>query len=329
MESSAVRETGFKPGVAVIVSFLVLLGVAALPDAGVKVDSADTAAAPGDSGCGPRVPPGWMLGWGDDLQPMPEPGPTDWLAAHHETGQSFEVFVNALPNRPDENRSALVLQPLGHFGHPGAPSPEQLKHFAEAYFGMEVQVYPAMDLAQVDVTSRRQPGLLHPQLLTADLLDLLRANLPEHAFCYVGITMEDLYPGENWNYVFGQASLRDRVAVYSFVRYFPAFWGEASDDPTLVLRRSLKVLAHETAHAFGILHCTAHHCVMNGSNHLGESDSAPLHLCPQDLRKLQWSVGFDVVERYRRLAKVYRELGLVDEAEWVERRIERLGIRSP
>lgn len=305
-------------------SVLVLCGAAWLPisetAAGADMDSSQRI----ESAAAPDVLPEWMFGWGEDLRPMPTPGSSDWLSAHYESGQSFESFVNAMPNRPDDERSTLVLQPLGRFDHPGAPQPEQLKRFAEIYFGMEVQVYPAMDLAQVEITSRRQPGLRHPQLLTGDLLDLLRANLPEHAFCYVGITMEDLYPGENWNYVFGQASLRDRVAVYSFVRYFPEFWGEENGDPTLVLRRSLKVLAHETAHAFGIRHCTAHHCVMNGSNHLGESDAAPLHLCPQDLRKLQWSIGFDVTERYQRLAEVYRDLGLGDEAAWVERRLQSL-----
>ncbi len=175
------------------------------------------------------------------------------------------------------------------------------------------------------MVSGREPGLRRRQLLTGDLLDLLRANLPEHAFCYVGVTMEDLYPGPDWNYVFGQASLRDRVAVYSFVRYFPEFWGEELSDSTLVMRRSLKVLAHETAHAFGLRHCTARLCVMNGSNHLEESDSRPLHLCPQDLRKLQWSVGFDVHERYRRLADLYLELGLVDDARWIDRRLEHIG----
>ncbi len=189
---------------------------------------------------------------------------------------------------------------------------------------MPNQVLPTVDLNHVTVTSRREPGLSRRQLLTGDLLDLLRANLPEYAFCYVGITMEDLYPGPDWNYVFGQASLRDRVAVYSFVRYFPEFWWEETPDPTLVLRRSCKVLAHETAHAFGLRHCTAHLCVMNGSNHLEESDSRPLHLCPQDLRKIQWSVGFDVVGRYRRLADLFRELGLDDDAEWIARRLEHI-----
>jgi len=49
---------------------------------------------------------------------------------------------------------------------------------------------------------------------------------------------------------------------------------------------------------------------MNGSNHLAESDARPLHLCPVDLRKLQWSIGFDVVERYRRLLDFCRQEGL-------------------
>ncbi len=228
--------------------------------------------------------------------------------------------------REEETRSVLVLQPIGRFDHPSAPPVEILRRFTESYFGMTAQVLPAVNLDHVDLTSRRVADLRRPQLLTGDLLDLLRRNLPEHAFCAIGITMEDLYPGPDWNYVFGQASLRDRVAVYSFVRYVPAFWGEDTDDPSLVLRRSCKVLAHETAHAFGIRHCTACLCVMNGSNHLAESDSRPLHMCPNDLRKLQWSVGFDVVERYRRLAELYREIGFEDEAAWIDRRLRHIAI---
>ncbi|MEX1309734.1 MAG: archaemetzincin [Candidatus Sulfomarinibacteraceae bacterium] len=265
--------------------------------------------------------PMWAVDDGRDFDPLPTPAPGDWLDVHHEFGQSFAGFVRSGSNRPNETRSVLVLQPIGRFDHPSAPPIETLRRFTETYFGMTAQVLPAINLDHVDVTSRREPGLRRPQLLTGDLLDLLRRNLPEHAFCSIGITMEDLYPGPDWNYVFGQASLRDRVAVYSFVRYVPAFWGEDTDDPALVLRRSCKVLAHETAHAFGIRHCVDRLCVMNGSNHLEESDSRPLRLCPNDLRKLQWSVGFDVVERYRRLAALYREIGLDDEAMWIDRRL--------
>ncbi len=269
-------------------------------------------------------PPAWATDpWGD-FDPLPTPEPGDWLSVHCESGQSFETFVRVDPNRPDAERSALVLQPLNSLNVPDAPNPEVLRRFAEIYFGLETVLFPSIDLDTVSIRSRRQPSLRHRQLLTGDLLDLLRANLPEDAYCYVGITMEDLYPGPDWNYVFGQASLRDRVAVYSFVRYLPSFWGESQRDPLLVLRRSLKVLAHETAHAFGIHHCIECSCVMNGSNSLAESDTRPLHLCPEDLRKLQWSVGFDVVERYRLLADFYEANGLDDEARWVGRRLDHL-----
>ena len=60
---------------------------------------------------------------------------------------------------------------------------------------------------------------------------------------------------------------------------------------------------------------------MNGSNHLAESDARPMHLCPVDLRKLQASIGFDVVVRYRRLLDFHLNAGFRDEAAWLTRRI--------
>jgi archaemetzincin len=78
----------------------------------------------------------------------------------------------------------------------------------------------------------------------------------------------------------------------------------------------------------GIEHCIWYRCLMNGSNHLAESDARPLHLCPVDLRKLQWSVGFDVAERYRVLCDVYRRAGFGDEAQWMEKRIQAIGARD-
>jgi hypothetical protein len=49
-----------------------------------------------------------------------------------------------------------------------------------------------------------------------------------------------------------------------------------------------------------------------------------MHLCPVDLRKLHYSIGFDPVERYRRLLALDRELGLEDEARWLERRLQQV-----
>ena len=178
---------------------------------------------------------------------------------------------------------------------------------------MPVVVRPPLDLGTAQITSRKNPYGGQQQLLTTDILALLQQQLPADAYCMLGITMIDLYPDPAWNFVFGQAALRERVGVYSFARY--------EGDP----RRSCKVLAHETSHMFGIEHCIYFRCVLNGSNHLAESDARPMHLCPVDLRKLQWSVGFDVMERYRRLSSVAKKAGFRDEAEWYGLQVQRCG----
>ena len=82
---------------------------------------------------------------------------------------------------------------------------------------MNARLLP-LGLGRARIASRRNPWTGQAQFLTSDILDLLRARLPDDAFALLGITMVDLYPDPNWSFVFGQASLRDRVGVYSFAR---------------------------------------------------------------------------------------------------------------
>jgi archaemetzincin len=63
---------------------------------------------------------------------------------------------------------------------------------------------------------------------------------------------------------------------------------------------------------------------MNGSNHLQESDSRPLSLCPVCLRKLQSNIGFDVVVRYHRLQQFYRNVGFNFEQDWITKRLKKI-----
>jgi archaemetzincin len=260
------------------------------------------------------------------FEPIPKPGPHDWLAVHDESGQTFEQFKASRPNRPTQARRTLYLQPLGAFAAERSPSIESLSEFASAFFALEVKALAPILLGQGAFTTRRNPYTHHAQLWTGDVFEFLKGRLPADAFCILAITMEDLYPEPSWNFVFGQASLRERVGVYSFARYDPAFYGEprTGGEGVLLLRRSCKVLAHETGHLFGLAHCVHFHCLMNGSNHLAESDRRPLHLCPVCLRKLHWSVGFDPLERYGTLERVNRALGFVHEAEWLSRRVQAL-----
>jgi archaemetzincin len=259
-----------------------------------------------------------------EFEPIPKPGPHDWLAVHAEPGQTFAEFKASDPNPPTESRRIIYLQPLGEFAADRSPPIEKLRRFASAFFAMNVKAVPPVSLSKTKFTTRHNPNTGNLQILTGDVLSFLKARVPADAFCVLAITMEDLYPEPSWNFVFGQASLRERAGVYSFARYDPAFYGEprGPNYEALLLRRSCKVLAHETGHMFGLAHCTFFNCLMNGSNHLAESDCRPLHLCPVCLRKLQWRIGFDVLERYHVLEHVTRTDGFTDEADWFSRRIK-------
>jgi archaemetzincin len=262
----------------------------------------------------------------NDFPPVPVPGPGDWLAVHREPGQTFGEFRRSQANRPDARRRSIYLQPLGEFPEQYSPSLEKLREYAASFFQMEVKVLPPVSISASGFTSRTNSMTGRRQILTVDVLRWLKGRLPADAFCLLGITLEDLYPDPSWNFVFGQASFTECVGVYSFVRYDPAFYGQArgKDYEKLVLRRSMKVLTHETGHMFGLAHCIYFRCVMNGSNHLQESDQRPLHLCPVCLRKLEFSVGFDVVKRYEALAQFDRQAGFDDEAAWLTRRVEKI-----
>jgi archaemetzincin len=255
--------------------------------------------------------------------PLPQPGPNDWLASHPEKGQTFGQWQREPHNVPGE-RKVLYLQPLDDV----AAQPqflEKLRTFTAAYFGIEARLLPPLRLDHSRLRHRQNDLTRTYQLHTADILNTLRPRLPADGYALIGLTLTDLYPDDAWNFVFGVAELKDRVGVYSFNRFDPAADPFNRTDlrqrEETILTRSCRVLAHEIGHMFGIRHCTAYACVMNGSNHLEESDAQPLHLCPVDLRKLQASVGFDPRVHHRKLRDVLSTLGMKREAQWYERRL--------
>lgn len=274
----------------------------------------------------------------DAFSPLPPPADGDWLAEHAEPGQTFDQYVASRPNRPDEVRSTIVLLPIGALPKQRSPDIEVLADYVRTYFSMPVRVLPERSVAEIGATQR---DVEHPdgaQLLSTDILTYLANNLPHDAYALIGLTVRDLYPADSWNFVFGQASLRQRVGVYSFARYHPSFYeyddGHRHGDRTpeairqLILRRSLNVMVHELGHMFGIQHCVYFHCVMNGSNSLDESDRQPSHLCPMDLHKLMHATSLDPVKRYRALQGFYTEHGLSREATFVDRRLRTIAPRS-
>lgn len=255
-----------------------------------------------------------------------KPAPGDWLAAHPEPGQTVEEYRAILPQvKPRPTQKALAILPLGTFGEK-APDLEILRGYCAAFFAMETRVLPGVALEQVPAKRRINRNSQNRQLLTTDLLKWLPGVKPADCYALIAVTMEDLYPDEAWNFVFGQAMLQGGVGVFSFARYDPAFYGEAAESGSaeLMLRRSGKVLTHEMGHMFGLRHCVFYECLLNGSNHLGETDSRPMHLCPVCLGKLQLGAGFGVLSREMGLLKFYEKQKFKPEADWMRRRVLKL-----
>lgn len=89
-------------------------------------------------------------------------------------------------------------------------------------------------------------------------------------------------------------------------------------------RECMATMLHETMHCFGLDHCTLWRCLMNstaGGDEAEDLDGGYMHLCPMDLRKMQLACGFDIKERFERLAACYSSLGWDADASWVEKRL--------
>ncbi len=260
------------------------------------------------------------------FEPMGKPGLSDWLANHTEEGQTYDDFRRSRANLPRGKRKIIYLQPLGDFTLKKSPPLEKLKEYTSIFFELPVKVLPKISWEEKGFKTRINSSTQRRQILSTDILSFLKKRLPSDAYCMLAITMEDLYPKESWNFVFGQASLKGRVGVYSFCRYSPDFEGKewTSNSERILLKRSLKVLTHEIGHMFNVRHCIYYKCVMNGSNHLKEADSRPIFLCPVDLRKLHKSIGFDIKDRYVKMKTFLDRENLKSDAQYLQERIRRV-----
>lgn len=251
------------------------------------------------------------------FEPMLDPGPSDWLAHHPEKPQSFDDYLRADKNVPNPQRRVIYLLPVGAFPAT-APPFAQLADVVHAFFMLEVKTLPAVKVGDVIAKTRVNDDTKKRQLLAPDVLGWLRKRLPDDAFGLIAVTMEDLYPEPSWNFVFGMASLQERVGVQSLARQDPAFFGEPRPAgwQTLARRRATWTLVHEISHMFGLTHCTYWRCVVAGANSQEESDRSPLHACPVCLRKLHAAIKFDPAAREDALAAVFGRLGIDNEAKW-------------
>jgi len=245
------------------------------------------------------------------FKPMGKPEAYDWLGSYNERGQTFDEYLESIPTLPTIERKTIYVLPIGKF------TPQQRKiiditaGYLEAFYDLQVRTMRSQPIKR-PLNAKDQRLLKYskaPQIRTGYLMDeVLKPQLPNDAAALIAFTSDDLYPDETMFFVFGQASLEDRVGVWSLARLDD----NAGYDKFLL--RTLKIAAHETGHMFSMRHCTKYECVMSGTNQLAETDRRPIDACPECMAKVCWLSEITPVARYKRLAEFCRSNGLFKEA---------------
>lgn len=108
------------------------------------------------------------------------------------------------------------------------------------------------------------------QLDAREALEVLFRDRARDALVEINITSVDMYE-EDKPYVFGLASLTDRVAIVSLARI--------DDDDERLPRRLGKLVLHEAGHALGLHHHEDLACVMRQDATVASLDTAPDEPC--------------------------------------------------
>ncbi len=185
--------------------------------------------------------------------------------------------------------------------------------------------------------TRINPYTDQPQYLIANLtaaLKKMQGKRHNHRELFsIGTTMVDIYPGPQWNFVYGEASIDEGIGIYSFARFDPLFPHSSpetlqkactQEEQVLILRRAVNTYLHEVMHLFGLEHCIYYLCLMNGANCENEMDGQLMYLCPICLKKMYLSFGKEVyhlIEIYRGLLDLSKRVGFEEEANWYEKRL--------
>jgi archaemetzincin len=231
----------------------------------------------------------------------------DWLIDHPETGQTFKEYIHTKPLGQTETRTKLYLAILSNLDSIQMSIALQTKEYLSIFYQCETELITLkVDYSAIPEKYYRNNEKEEIQVLTDFFLKkLLVDNLPADAFAMIGCTTYDIFPDPQWNFVFGQASLNNRVGVWSMRRL-----GNPTEYPDMLdkaILRNLKIASHETGHILSMKHCIYYDCIMNGSAHISETDNKPVYLCPVCLGKVDYNRHFALQDRFQKLETFWTE----------------------
>lgn len=180
--------------------------------------------------------------------PLPETKEGDWLSMHKE-GQNFNAYVKSNPICKDSIHKNIFLIPLGSFDATEMQLLQKTKEYVALYFQMNTILLAPITDTTIPSFARRQRGNQWEQLLSSYILDSILIKIkPDSALMFMAFSKKDLYPKDDWNFVFGQARLKQRVGISSIYRLQNEQAAEQQNNFTKTLIRLCKVSSHELGH---------------------------------------------------------------------------------
>jgi len=237
---------------------------------------------------------------------------------------SFHKYQAEQALRPTRDRHTVYLCPLGRMTYRMRKRTRQVREFLQVYLTLPVAMLEPAPVNGRPVRTVIVGGRAVRQYEAADLKEhVLVPRLRPDALAMMGITAEDLYSTQvDWDCVGNLTATGRGLAVCSLARLFPEFHHAA---PTARAERrgldlGFRMVADAGVGMLGPTPCRKYYCIMNQAKYTSMRE--PLHLCPDCLRKLRWSLGFDLIRRYQALRRFYCRLGMMDEARWVLERLK-------
>lgn len=245
---------------------------------------------------------------------LTEPKKGEWRFEHNEKFQTFEIYKSQNPKRLSDSQNVIYLKPIGQFTDLQNKALELTRQYLSIFFQTETILLPCMPDTLIPKRVKRLRENNNLQILAPYVLDTLLINqVPKNSIAYMAITAKDLYPKNEWNFLFGLASYTRRVGVSSIYRLQNK--NLDSSNFILCLKRLINVSSHEIGHMFTFHHCIAAKCVMNGSNSLHETDLIPNRLCGECQKKLFWNIRYNNKKRLRELCSFFETNNLQKDYE--------------
>ena len=248
-------------------------------------------------------------------KPLPKPG--EWLYIYDEHGETFREYKKSKPHKAAKDSQIYICE-LGKFECEKKKILMDTIMYIQAFYGRPVVLYSKINFKDIPDRAYRYDGR-NIQIQTGWVLKQLKKNIPSDSQSYIAFSSYDLYPDEDWNFVFGEASLKNRTGVWSIFRN-----GDPKEDYKLCLRRTIATAVHEIGHTYGMQHCIGYECLMNGSNSMEESDEQVMYLCPQCLNKLERNSNLNIKNLYKNLIKVCEKLGFDIEIEFFKKCLDEI-----